>query len=95
MQRLATRLRLRRRRRLFLRSAAAAAAVVVIAGGGGLLWLAPGDPRPGGLSCAEVEKLVDAYAKSTLDEATRAKVRQHVAQCPRCGPQFRAMDLPT
>jgi hypothetical protein len=41
-----------------------------------------------------VQQLVDAYAKDKLDEETQRRVRQHVAQCPRCGPRFKAMGLP-
>jgi hypothetical protein len=94
MQRLGVRLRERRQRRLFLRATAAGVAAI---GSGGLLWFfwPAGNTRPGGLACAEVEQLVDAYAKGTLDQATRSKVRQHVAVCPRCGPRFRARGLPT
>jgi anti-sigma factor ChrR (cupin superfamily) len=55
--------------------------------------MAPGEQPPGGLTCSEVEHLVDAYAKGTLDEETRLKVRQHVTQCPLCGPRFNAMGL--
>jgi hypothetical protein len=62
-----------------------------------LVWFfsSSGNSRPGGLTCTEVEQLVDAYAQGKLDQATRAKVQQHVAVCPRCGPRFRAMGLPT
>jgi anti-sigma factor RsiW len=58
-------------------------------------WLvALREQPPGGLTCDQVQQLVDAYAKGKLDEETRRKVRQHVTQCPQCGPRFKAMGLP-
>ena len=95
LARLLKKLRHRRQRRIFLQTAAA---TLVVATGGASLWFAlgpSGDPRPGGLACEEVEKLTPAYAKGQLDPATREKVRRHVAVCPRCGPMFKAMGLPT
>src|SRR5262249_7538506 len=95
--RLAQRLRQRRQRRFFLRAAVAAAAVVAT-GGGLSLWLggrATGEPTPGGRTCAKGEKLAPPSARGELSATVRAQVRQHIAQCPRCGPRFRAMGLPT
>jgi len=90
---LGQRLRGRRRRRAFLKGAMTAGALAVT---GGLTWwlVAPRDQPPGGLTCDQVETLVDAYARGQLDAETRLKVRQHAAQCPRCGPRFKAMGLP-
>lgn len=102
-QSLAEKLRKRRRRRVFLWNTLAAAGTVVVAGEGLMLWLAlrePGQQSPaeyhyGGIACSEVQKLAGAYAKGELVAPVQEKVRQHVAQCPRCGQLFRSMGMKT
>jgi hypothetical protein len=102
-QSLAEKLRKRRQRRLFLRNAVAIASTAVVAGGGLSLWLGlrgsghqgPAEYHYGGLACSEVQKLAGAYAKGELAPPIREKVRQHVAQCPRCGQMFRSMGMKT
>jgi anti-sigma factor RsiW len=102
-QGLAEKLRKRRRRRVFLRNAAAVAGTAVVAGGGFSLWLGlrgsgqqgPTEYHFGGLACSEVQKLADAYAKGELSPPMRDRVRQHVAQCPRCQQMFRSMGMKT
>jgi hypothetical protein len=102
-QSLAEKLRKRRRRRAFLWNALATVGTAIVAGEGLMLWLAfrePGQQGPseyyyGGIACSEVQKLADAYAKGELDAPTREKIRQHVAQCLRCGSLFRSMGMGT
>ncbi len=102
-QSLAEKLRKRRQRRLFLRSAVAVASTAVVAGGGLSLWLglrgsgqqSPSEYHYGGIACSEVQELAGAYARGELGAPMREKVRQHVAQCPHCGPRFRSMGLKT
>jgi hypothetical protein len=102
-QSLAEKLRKRRRRRVFLRNAVAVAGTAVVAGGGISLWLGlkgsgqhgPTEYHFGGLACSEVQKLADAYAKGQLSPPMRDRVRQHVAQCPRCQQMFRSMGMKT
>lgn len=45
----------------------------------------------GGIMCSEVMAHLDAYRAGTLDEATSEKVRDHLGECPVCGPHFRKM----
>ena len=102
-QSLAEKLRKRRQRRLFLRNALAVASTAVVAGGGLSLWLelrgsgqqGPGEYQFGGLACSEVQKLAGDYAKGKLAPPMRERVRQHVAQCPRCRQMFRSMGMET
>jgi len=91
LTRLGNKVRSRRQRRVFLQSAAAAGA----AGLGGLAWwlAVPGEPPLGGLNCTQVQELAKPYAAGTLGEEMRKKVRQHLAECPQCGPRFKAMGL--
>jgi hypothetical protein len=73
-------------------------ATVAAAGGGTALWLSQGSSREpdfGGITCSQVQALAPAYQKGELSEAERERVHQHLAQCPRCGPRFKAMGLRT
>jgi hypothetical protein len=49
----------------------------------------------GGIACSDVHRLKDAYAKNELEESVREQVRQHIVQCPRCGPWAKSMGLKT
>jgi hypothetical protein len=93
--RLAARLQGRRRRRDFLR-ATALLPVVAIAIGAWLFWPKPtGTPEYNfaGITCSRVMELAEAYGSGTLSPELREQVRQHVAQCPDCGPRFKEMGL--
>jgi hypothetical protein len=96
VERLAHKLRARRRRRLFLRSAVGVVGAAAAAGG---LWVGwtlyeSADYTYGGVSCTEVQKLASQFGRGELSEELSAKVRNHVRQCPRCGPRFKAMGIP-
>lgn len=94
-ERLAQKLRQRRQRRVFLRSAAAVA-LVATAGGGLSWWLGSGSPRDrafGGLTCAEVQALAQVYGQGEVSARVREQMQQHLAQCPQCAAQFKAMGL--
>jgi hypothetical protein len=98
---LAEKLRKRRHRRVFLRTAVVSTAVA--AGTGLSLWLglresgqrSPAEYHYGGIACSEVQKLASSYGRGELAAPIREKVRQHVAQCPHCGPRFGSMGLET
>ena len=93
-ERLGRKLRTRRQRRVFLRTAGAC---VVAATGGGMAWWlrASVDMSFGGIACSDVHRLKDAYAKNELEESVREQVRQHIVQCPRCGPWAKSIGLKT
>jgi|SoiMetStandDraft_2_1073263.scaffolds.fasta_scaffold560479_1 Putative zinc-finger len=89
VSRLGRRLRGRRRRRLFLRAAVTTAAGVFVTGGVLGLWRAfsrPGEYDYGGITCAEVVRLLDDYAAKKLPPADQDRVREHLARCPKCRP---------
>lgn len=93
-ERLGRKLRYRRRRRVFLRTVMAGA--VTATGGVTAWWLfAPVDQSFAGLTCSDVHRLVDAYAKHELEESVREQVRQHITQCPRCSPWAKSRGLKT
>jgi hypothetical protein len=94
--RLGQRLQRRRQRRLFLRKAAAAA--VMAAGGGLFAWWGLRHAYElsfAGLTCTRVHELAEAYAKGELSASKHEQVRQHLVQCPRCGPWAKSRGLPT
>jgi hypothetical protein len=94
--RLGQRLRRRRQRRLLLH-AASTAAVAALVGGSGWLWFglrSPAETNFGGIRCGEVQPLAKAYLQGQLSPAVRERIRQHIAQCPQCGPAFKAMTMP-
>ena len=41
--------------------------------------------RPGGLSCAQVQELVQSYLDDELDRTKADKLREHLHRCERCG----------
>ena len=85
----------RKQRRIFLRTLARAS-VVALTGGGVAWWLQPpAEPSFGGLTCSDIHRLADAYAKNELDEPLSQSVRQHLVLCPRCGPWAKAIGLKT
>lgn len=95
LNRLAVRLRGRRHRRVLMQ-ATAAVAVLAVAVGGWLLWPSPkptGEYNFAGITCSRVLELADAYAAGKLSHELRAQVREHVAQCPHCGPKFKEMGM--
>lgn len=91
---LANRLRARRRRRVFLQTAGATLATIAAVGGLALWWGTSDDTPPGGITCAEVEKLLELFARGQLEASLQQRVRTHASQCPRCEPRFRALGLP-
>lgn len=52
---------------------------------------APAAGPPGGIECADVMRNVDGFLAGRLDRETTAKVEQHLAACPMCGPYVRGM----
>lgn len=43
----------------------------------------------GEICCGDVQKHIAAFRDGTLkDEKTIARIRQHLAECPHCGPAF-------
>src|SRR5262245_33570809 len=98
-ERLGRRLRKRRDRRTFLRASAGALAVAAV---GGLafslgpdLWLLSGlgGPEFADLTCSEVRRLADAFAKGKLDAKTSEKFRNHLARCAACREYLEPMHL--
>jgi hypothetical protein len=95
---LARKLRRRRQRRVFLGWGLALAGAAVATGVGiwaGKRWRTPDEYDFGHISCADVQKLAQAYGQGKLDGPVRERVRRHVAQCPKCGPLFQSMGLTT
>lgn len=95
LSRLATRLRGRRQRRIVVQTSALVL-LVAVGLGGLVLWPRPqgtGDYNYAGIMCSRVMQLADAYAAGELTTELREQVRQHVAQCPNCGPKFKEMGL--
>lgn len=87
--RLGKRLRERRARRQFLRGAAATAAGLLVTGGAfGLWWAASGsrDYDYGEITCSQVMPLLNDYLARKLPPTEQARVRDHLALCPRCRP---------
>jgi hypothetical protein len=87
LARLGQRLQARRQRRLFL--CGVAATTLVTTGGGLFAWLgfrAAHDLSFADLTCTQVHELAGAYARGELSASQRRQVRQHLVQCPRCGP---------
>jgi hypothetical protein len=79
-----------------------AAALLVAAG----LWQAwpfngqqaetrDGEYQFGSICCSEVTQYAAAFKKGELDEERTAQIRQHIAECPHCRPEFeRAANQP-
>lgn len=44
-----------------------------------------------GISCGEVQRLLPALAANRLDPDKAVQVRQHVLECPQCGPLMERM----
>jgi hypothetical protein len=42
----------------------------------------------GSICCSEVAQYAAAFNKGELDEEKTAQIRQHIAKCPHCGPEF-------
>lgn len=45
----------------------------------------------GSICCSEVIDYAAAFHKGELDEEKTAKIIQHIAKCPHCGPAFEKM----
>lgn len=91
--RLGKKLRGRKTRRAVLRATAGTVAAALTAGG---LWLALGSRENGeydygGITCGEVVRRGREYMTGGVSELTRARIAEHVARCPRCGPLFRQL----
>lgn len=42
----------------------------------------------GSICCSDVSQYAAAFHKGELDEEKTAQIRQHIAKCPHCGPEF-------
>ena len=42
-------------------------------------------PKPGGLSCRKVAKVLQSHLDGELDDERRRKVAAHLDECERCG----------
>jgi len=72
------------------------AAVLAASGVGFGVWFYSRSPREytfAGLTCTETQQLAPAFARDELPAETHEKVREHVHQCPRCGPLFEEMGI--
>ena len=47
-----------------------------------------GEYQFGSICCSEVTQHAAAFHKGELDEEKTAQIRQHIAKCPSCGPEF-------
>ncbi|MFT4557397.1 MAG: zf-HC2 domain-containing protein [Planctomycetales bacterium] len=47
-----------------------------------------GEYQFGSICCSEVAQYAAAFNKGELDEEKTAQIRQHIAKCPHCGPEF-------
>ena len=47
-----------------------------------------GEFQFGSICCTEVAQYAAAFNKGELDEGKTAQIRQHIAKCPHCGPEF-------
>jgi len=94
--------RLQRQRRLATTAKASSIVGVLLLGFG--LWMfagagsrshqasAPKDEYNfSSICCSEVTQYAAAFQKGELDEELTAQVREHVEQCPHCGPKFDKM----
>jgi hypothetical protein len=103
---IAGRLQGRRRRKDRARLLAASALVLLAVGAISLslgLWQKNGDPRPdpvtgefhfGGISCTELHRALPGLKARTLDDATLARVREHIEKCPHCNVFARLIQEP-
>lgn len=47
-----------------------------------------GEYQFGSICCTEVAQYAAAFNTGELDEEKTAQIRQHIAKCPHCGPEF-------
>jgi hypothetical protein len=91
----ARRARSERRNRVVSR-VAAGAAVVLLAVSVGLWgsgrWSGNEENYFGGIACHEVGKNLPAMMAGTISDELRAKVEEHLRQCPRCQEAMRKME---
>ena len=83
-----------RRRFLQVFSAFAMGAAATI--GGGLIWSKLQEAEEyhfAGIACSEVEQLVMRGRLDQLSLASRKQLREHIEQCPHCGPALREMGI--
>tara|TARA_R110002072_G_scaffold99008_1_gene217990 strand:+ start:115327 stop:115788 length:462 start_codon:yes stop_codon:yes gene_type:complete len=96
--------RLSRQRKLAASAKISAVAATLLVGAG--LWQTlpvtsqqtetrDGEYQFGSICCSEVGQYAAAFNKGELDDARTAQIRQHIAECPHCRPQFeRATNQP-
>jgi predicted anti-sigma-YlaC factor YlaD len=76
------------------------AGAVYIQMGPGQNFKLPGQPQEdgefhfGGISCTEVHRALPGLKARTLDDATLARVREHLEKCPHCKPLARFLQDP-
>lgn len=103
---LAGRLRTRRRNSKISRLATVSALLLLAAGGIYLLMgpgrnlnlpgqaLENGEFNFGGITCTELHRALPGLKARTLDDATLARVREHVEKCPHCKSFARFLQEP-
>lgn len=93
---LADRLNRRQHRRQFLQAISALTVGAAGMVGGGLIWSKfreVEEYRFAGIGCGEVQQLVMRGRLDQLSPEIRRQVRQHIEECPHCGPMLREMGI--
>ena len=100
LSRLARRLDQTSRRRQFRQLTSTAAVSALVTAAAVMYWgvvINGGEPRFGGIHCAECQAHAEAYRDWLVDQIPMEdpqladNMAAHLAECPRCGPHFESM----